>query len=252
MRKEVRVNVRALVALAVTAAALTATATADAILGGGLDNGRHPSVGALLVPGANGLEPECSGVLVAPRVFLTAAHCTEFALSTGGAYVAFGDTLDPSQWQPIHGTPVSDPAYGHDAADLQDLGVVLLDRPPPVAPAVLPAPGAGDGLHGSAVVAVGYGYSQRDGNKSFVYDGARHAASLDVASETATTLRLSSHDGVALCFGDSGGPQYLGDSTTVVSVTSGGNSVCGGNATAMRLDSASARAFLSRYIQLPG
>ena len=244
-------NVRVLVALAVLSAALTAAASADAILGGGLDNGRHPATGALLVPGANGLAPECSGVLVAPRVFLTAAHCTDFAASAGGAYVVFGDVLDPSRWQPIHGTPVTDPAYGHDSADLQDLGVVLLDRPATLAPATLPAPGADDALHGVDVTAVGYGYSERTGNKSFVYDGARHAASIEVASETATTLRLDSHSGVALCFGDSGGPQYDGAST-VVSVTSGGNSVCAGNATATRLDSGPARAFLSQYLALPG
>ena len=244
-------NVRALVGLAVLTAALTATATAGAIVGGGFDNGGHPAAGALLVPGANGLEPECSGVLVAPRIFLTAAHCTDFAASAGGAYVVFGDAPDPAHWQPIHGRPVSDPGYGHDSADLQALGVVVLDRPASVAPASLPAAGAANALNGSDIVAVGYGYSQRNGNKSFVSDGARHAAPIEVASETATTLRLSSHGGVALCFGDSGGPQYLPGSTTVVSVTSGGNSVCTGNATATRLDSTSARAFLAQYVRLP-
>jgi secreted trypsin-like serine protease len=235
---------RALAALTVLAAALTATTAANAILGGSLDSGRHPAAGALLVPSADGLVPECSGVLVAPRVFLTAAHCTNAALADGDAYVAFGDTLDPAAWQPIHGTAVSDPAYGHDAADPADLGVVLLDRAAPVAPAAIgDAPGGGD------VVAVGYGYSGRTGNKSFTYDGARHAASLAISSQTKTLLRLSSHDGAALCFGDSGGPQYLPGSSTVVSVTSGGNGVCSGNATTTRLDSASAQAFISRYVK---
>jgi secreted trypsin-like serine protease len=227
----------------VAAAALAVTAAANAILGGSLDGGRHPAAGALLVPGPDGLVPECSGVLVAPRVFLTAAHCTNAALADGGAYVVFGDTLDPATWQPLHGTPVSDPAYGHDSADPADLGVVLLDRAAPVAPAAI-----GDAPNGGAVESVGYGYSGRTANKSFTYDGARHAASLPISSETKALLRLSSHDGAALCFGDSGGPQYLAGSSTVVSVTSGGNGVCSGNATATRLDSGSARAFISQFV----
>ena len=235
---------RALAVLTVIAAALTVTAAADAILGGSLDSGRHPAAGALLVPGADGLVPECSGVLVAPRVFLTAAHCTNAALADGGAYVVFGDSLDPATWQPIHGTAVSDPAYGHDAADPADLGVVLLDRPAPVARAAIgAAPSGGD------VESVGYGYSGRTGNKSFTYDGARHAASLPISSETKTLLRLSSHDDAALCFGDSGGPQYLPGTSTVVSVTSGGNGVCSGNATTTRLDGAGARAFISQFVR---
>jgi len=234
-------NGRPFLSLALIAAALTATGTAHAILGGSLDAGMHPAAGALLIPGPDGLEPECSGVLVAPRVFLTAAHCTDAALQAGGAFVAFGDTLDPSTWHPVAGTAVSDPNYGKDSSDPQDLGVVLLGRNAPVAPAPL---GSAQGV--TSVVAVGFGYSSRDGNKSFVYDGAKHAATIPVSSSTATLLHLSSQTGVALCFGDSGGPQYAG--STVVSVTSGGNTTCKGNATTTRLDSASAAAFLSQFL----
>ena len=237
-------NIRPLTGLIAIVVALTAAAGAQAVLGGGLDAGRHPAAGALLIPGTDGLVPECSGVLVSSRVFLTAAHCTDAALAADGAYVAFGETLDPASRQPIHGTPVSDPAYGHDSADPQDLGVILLDRAAPVKPAAI---GSAEGV--ASVVTVGFGYSQRTDNKDFVYDGAKHSATIPVSSQTSTLLRLSSQTGVALCFGDSGGPQYAG--TAVVSVTSGGNSVCKGNATATRLDSASARSFLAQYVQLP-
>jgi secreted trypsin-like serine protease len=241
------INVRPLFALAAVTVALSATGTAYGVIGGSLDAGRHQAVGALLVPTPNGLVPECSGVLVSPRVFLTAGHCTNAALAAGGAYVVFGDSLEPGSWTPIHGTAVTDPAYGHDSADPHDLGVILLDRDAPVAPATLPATGAADRLakDGIAPVSVGYGYSQRLGNKDFVYDGFRHAAAMPVVSETSTLLRISSQTGAELCFGDSGGPQYLPGTSTVVSVTSGGNSVCKGNATATRLDSASARSFLA-------
>src|SRR4029077_15933801 len=64
------------------------------------------------------------------------------AIAAGGAYVVFGDALDPGSWTPIHGTAVTDPAYGHDSSDPHDLGVIVLDRDAPVAPATLPAAGA--------------------------------------------------------------------------------------------------------------
>jgi secreted trypsin-like serine protease len=238
-----------LFSLVAVAVALTATATAQAIVGGSLDAGSHPAAGALLVPGPNGLVPECSGVLISPRVFLTAGHCTNHALVAGGAYVVFGDDLNPGSWTPIHGTAVTDPAFGHNSSDPHDLGVIVLDQNAPVAPATLPTSGAADRLALDAVapVSVGYGYSQRLG-KGFLYDGLRHAAAMPVVSQTATLLRISSQTGAELCFGDSGGPQYLPGSSTVISVTSGGNPVCKGNATATRLDSASARGFLSSFV----
>jgi hypothetical protein len=244
------INARSLFSIAAVTVALTATATAQAIVGGSMDNGSHPAAGALFVPGPNGgLVPECSGVLIAPRVFLTAGHCTNYAIAMGGAYVVFGDTLNPGSWTPIQGTAVTDPAFGHDSSDPHDLGVILLDQNAPAAPATLPAAGgAADRLakDGVALLSVGYGYSERLG-KGFVYDGLRHAAAMPVVSQTATLLRISSQTGAQLCFGDSGGPQYLPGTSTVVSVTSGGNPVCNGKATATRLDSASARGFLSSY-----
>jgi len=229
--------------------ALTATATAQAVVDGSLDAGAHPAAGALLVPGPDGLTVECSGVLISPRVFLTAGHCTNFALASGGAYVTFGDALQPSTSTSIHGTAITDPAYGHDSANPHDLGVVLLDTDAPVAPATLPAAGAADRLarDGVAPVSVGYGYSLRLSNKDFVYDGARHAGSIPVVSQTSTLLRLDGA-GAHLCFGDSGGPQYLPGSNVVVSVTSGGSPTCRGASTATRLDSASSRAFLSAFV----
>jgi secreted trypsin-like serine protease len=237
-----------LFSLAAVTVALTVTATAQGVIGGNLDAGQHPASGALLIPSPNGLVPECSGVLISPRVFLTAGHCTNHALAAGGAYVVFGDGLDPGSWTPIHGTAVTDPAFGHDSSDPHDLGVIVLDQDAPVAPATLPAAGAADRLAKDAValLSVGYGYSDRLG-KGFLYDGLRHAAAMPVMSQTATLLRVSSHSGAQLCFGDSGGPQYLPGTSTVVSVTSGGNPVCKGNATATRLDSASARGFLSSF-----
>jgi len=51
------------------------------------------------------------------------------------------------------------------------------------------------------------------------------------------------------CMGDSGGPQLAG--STVLSVTSSGSKDCAGKAEGYRLDTPSARAFLSGFVALP-
>ena len=62
--------------LIVLAAALAVAGPAYAITGGTPDGQGHPAVGLLLADaGPAGFQPDCSGALVAPDVFVTAAHC---------------------------------------------------------------------------------------------------------------------------------------------------------------------------------
>src|SRR5207302_1623263 len=131
-------------------AAIVAPAPALAITGGAPGGDAHPEVGLLVavVPGA-GLQPVCSGTLVAPTVFLTAGHCTAPLAGAGVTrlYVTFDPQPDllaapllaASSW-------TTDPQFGHDRADLHDLAVVLCAAPAPVAPAALPHAGADEGL----------------------------------------------------------------------------------------------------------
>jgi Trypsin len=60
-------------------AALALTAPAGAITYGAPDGNGHPEVGALLAPQAysDGTWETCSGTLISPTVFLTAAHCDQ-------------------------------------------------------------------------------------------------------------------------------------------------------------------------------
>lgn len=215
--------------------ALAVAATARAVTGSVPDGDGHPYVGAVVVGGA----VACSAVLVAPDVVATAAHC-----GTDGARV--GITFDgelADGWSVLEGTFEADPAKG------SDLAVVVLDVAAAVEPASLPSAGAAGGLEkGTSVTSVGYGYSGRAADGSFVYDGLRRVADSPVLKVGKSTITLSTEAG-GPCMGDSGGPQLLGD--TVVSLTSTGAKDCSGKAAGLRLDTSSARAFLAEFAPLP-
>ena len=69
-----------LIVLLAGAALLLPATTANAITFGQPDGNRHPNVGVLLADWdeeSPGLDTYCSGTLIAPRVFLTASHCTQ-------------------------------------------------------------------------------------------------------------------------------------------------------------------------------
>ena len=61
--------------MAAAAIALVLAAPAGAIRNGAPDGNRHPEVGALLAPAAfsDGTWTECTGTLISPTVFVTAA-----------------------------------------------------------------------------------------------------------------------------------------------------------------------------------
>ncbi|MDP8911372.1 MAG: trypsin-like serine protease, partial [Actinomycetota bacterium] len=71
---------RIVIALASLACTLAFAATGSAITYGQPDGNRHPNVGAMVADWRkNGhLELFCSGSLISPTVFLTAAHCTSY------------------------------------------------------------------------------------------------------------------------------------------------------------------------------
>jgi hypothetical protein len=249
-------------ATALVAAALAA-APALAITNGEPDGDRHPSVGALVaeLPGF-GPVPLCSGTLVSPSVFLTAAHCTAWLPAAGidRVWVSFDSRLEPAGWTLVPGTYVTHPRFGRDLADAHDLAVVLLAHPVgSIQPASLPAAGLLDGLaprgglRGQEFTSVGYGYHERvtgSGPPQFLYDGLRRVASSPFAGLAPTSLGLLTRGG-GVCYGDSGGPQFLGDSSLLVALTSRGDAACAGIGWSYRLDTPSARAFLGQFVALP-
>jgi hypothetical protein len=98
---------------ALLAGGLLAANPAGAIVNGQLDGTLHPQVGALIAefrqPGQK--DVLCSGSLIAPKVYLTAAHCTDFLASIGitDVWVTF-DSQFTSSSPLIHGQYVTDPA----------------------------------------------------------------------------------------------------------------------------------------------
>ena len=169
-------------------------------------------MGALVVDGA----VQCSGVLIAPTIFATAGHCGADGTRVS---VSFDAELGEG-WNLLEGTlRVATPRKA-------DLAVVVLDAPAAVEPASLPEAGAVESLaRRSLVTSVGYGYSSRADDGSFVYDGLRRQAESPVKKSSRLYLTISTRE-AGPCMGDSGGPQLAGD--TALSITSGGSKDCSG------------------------
>lgn len=246
------------VVLLTVLAALPATA----ITFGELDDGAHPNVGALVAEFDGTKNWICSGTLIAEDVFLTAAHCTE---GFQQLWVSFASPVDPGDESQLHaGIPVPHLEYGVNGggADWYDIAVVLLDEPVAgIAPAQLPAEGLLDEmkrdgtLRDATFVTVGYGAVREDKTGGFAplfYDGQRRFAEQTLLSLQKTVLGLSMQPSTGdggTCYGDSGGPHFLGD--VLVSLTVTGDAPCRASDKTYRVDSASARAFLADFVDLP-
>jgi hypothetical protein len=228
--------------LLIACVAALAVAPAAAITGGSLDGNMHPAVGLLLADRGHGLEPDCSAVLVAPTVLVTAAHCSQgtsslqVGVSFDSHYVAGSSTV-------MTGTLFVDPDWSPGAKDTHDLAVVVLDEPTTTTPLALPQAGllGKQALKGAELVNVGYGFFDR----TFVQDDYRRFSTSTFTSLTPTELKLSQKPG-GVCFGDSGGPRLY--DSTVVAITSSGNRNCTGQTVSYRLDTPSALAFLAQYL----
>jgi hypothetical protein len=242
-------------------AALMLVVPARAITYGTPDGNGHPEVGALLAPQAysDGTWAACSGTLIAPTVFLTAAHCD---LGVDRVAVTFDSVYDPATGTEYWGTWHADPAYTQAQNDPHDLAVVVLDQAVTgIAPAQLPAAGSLDGLAvGTRFTSVGYGAQSVtiDHGPTFHYADVRYVATGGLLAVNPSWLRISMNpargDG-GTCYGDSGGPNFLGagesETNVVAAITVTGDFMCRATNVDYRLDTASARAFLGQYVSLP-
>jgi secreted trypsin-like serine protease len=205
----------------------------------------------------------CSGTLVSPTVFLTASHCTAFLeADPRPEFVTFDETeIEPVPSGLIPATARTNPAYKGGGRD--DVSVMVLATPvTTITPAQLPALGYLDTLpldQSTRLTVVGYGTSEKvivKGEKGpqFPFAGDRGYGIGGFNSLTPQWLKMSqnaAHGDSGACYGDSGGPTFLGaapnDGDVVLAVTTTGDTPCYSTNVASRTDSPSARAFLSSF-----
>jgi Trypsin len=200
----------------------------------------------------------CSGTLISARVFLTAGHCADFLMKEElPTYVSFDPTYKPGASELIKGTPYTHPRFcfpedkgdcappgrpevvGTLTRDIRyDVGVAILEEPVRMATyGALPEAGLVDTLkEGQRLTTVGYGArgfnigSEPPLKPQPVLLNKRYRATvrlLDTRDPAvgdmfvkSTGVSLIKGKGEASCFGDSGGPLFVGDQQTVVGVTS--------------------------------
>jgi trypsin len=253
---------KAFFALVSLAAALVFAAAGSAITNGVPDGSAHPEVGALLAPQAfsDGTWEECTGTLISPTVFLTAEHCD---LGVSHVEITFASSFTRGVSTTYWGTWHGDPAYNQTASDPHDLAVVVLDKAVRgITPARLPAADSLSNLSGDQQFApVGYGaqsVTSGSGGKTFHYQDVRYRTVGTLNTLTKTWLKVSmnpSHGDGGTCYGDSGGPNFLGAGSSETNIIAGttitGDTPCRSTNVDYRLDTASARAFLGGYVTLP-
>jgi len=223
------------IATIVVILALLLVGTALAISNGQPDGNDHPYVGIALGPATGGGYWVCSAAAISPRVLVTAAHCFE------GPDVMVNFSEDPfnnptSRW--ITGVWTPDPDWcigcgpGLPGFDSHDVAVIVLDKRVSLPRyAHLPSEGLVDTLPMDMPIdLVGYGVQfDSGGGPRYPEDGAFtrfYAPTLLIASDYVHSdeyIKLTANPAQGkggTCFGDSGGPDLLGGTDTILAVNS--------------------------------
>lgn len=154
----------------------------QAILNGALaDDAKYGAVGAVLFEEPWGLEPVCSGTLVAPTAVVTAKHCTKRIAAGEQAYFAVGiDMSMPDQVIPITSyvaAPASTTHPGLMQNGGRDVAVAYLESAPEgITPAKIGK--FTDCMLGSPFEIAGYGISESWGMYGLRYSGQATARAL--------------------------------------------------------------------------
>ena len=266
---------RRIAVVAVVVAVALSAATGLAIKYGEFDGNRHPYVGLMVAQLADGTPLwRCSGTLLSPTVFLTAGHRTE----DPAARIVIWFDADvqsgvPGNGYPFvgqaSGVPFTHPQYDPYAFFRYDLGVVVLDTP-----IVMPQYGAlpqqdvldslskRRGLQETGFTAVGYGMqasfpdaaSWKDQSFKIRMVSYPQLVQINVPGYTGDFSMLLSNNANTggTCFGDSGGPNFIGGSNVIGGVTSfARNGNCAGIGGVYRVDRLADLAWLASFGVFP-
>ncbi len=266
---------------------LSTVGIASAITDGELDGEGHPFVGLMLAQDEDG-NPlwRCSGTMLSETVYLTAGHCTESPAAHAEIFFAAGPiAVDPNYVSiaaggtgcanplvtgyPCHGdvggTPYTHPDFDPNAFYLHDVGVVVLDEAyPRDAYGSLPSVDQLDSLktkrgkQNVTFTAVGYGLQKSFPDAASWKDVAirermvayPHLIQINTGFTGDFSILLSNNANTGgTCFGDSGGPNFLGDSNVVAGVTSYAiNGNCAGTGGVFRMDRQNVLDFVNSFL----
>ena len=196
----------------------------EKIINGQKEDG-YPSAGVLIRDG----EQHCSGVVIAPRWILTAAHCVAGAIPQFfGVGRKLGDLDDVVRLKQIYTHPDYDPE-----TNVHDISLIELEEN-------ISAPIAfvNRNLDTSAPLPstlVGYGTTD---SRGAVGNGRKRSVVVTFNEFSETQMGYENLGGSA-CFGDSGGPAYLqrpDGAEVVAGVTSYGDSNCAEFGVYVRVD----------------
>lgn len=253
-----------------------------AITDGEPDGEGHPFVGLMVAYNADGRALwRCSGTLLSPTVFLTAGHCTE---SPAASATVWFDS-DVQSLPVCGGGVIGDPCYPYGGGDsyygsnvythpdfytapffVHDVGVVVLDTPANKGVyGELPQKDQLDklktkrGLQDVTFTAVGYGLQMsfpdaaawKENNVRVRMVAHPKLNQINVPGFTGDFSMLLSNNAYSggTCFGDSGGPNFLGDSNVVAGVTSFGiNGNCAGTGGVFRMDRQDVLEFVGSFL----